>query len=475
MKTEFKGHPLMMLRLLKPFLFVLVLPLLKGLAEYLIFRKADGILLNEAVVCAVIVFISVLRLRAFSLTVNEKSITVKEGLIFKKRSNIELSRISSVAIDKTPIDALFGAVTFKVNTEAGRVGKPDFEFKLSKKNSISVSNLLYGSENRSAVCFKNSRIIAAAALGSSAVTGIIVGVPIVNQMGKLLGVALSEMLFDEINTAANQINTYFPPIFNIITLVLLISYLFSFFYTVLKTLRFRLNAEDDRIEVRHGIIIRKTVIFKRESVNDVCIEQTPLLRLFKRYAMRAAVGGFGGSKKEKALLVPIGSRSEILQNFSCGFSFLKPNGRILMAARNRKTYMRFVRIPLVSAFVTVAVFSCTALFLHHFDRFAVFVMFVALGFIAYYAGLCRYNFRYGKLILGESIYACGSRGFSTREIYLPKEKLGCIRILQNPFDYRKNTCRVRITVCSESADSLRILHLDKDAVKENIAECFNLE
>ena len=44
MKKEFHAHPLMLVSLIKPFLFVLVLPVLKGVIQYIIKRRVTGVL-----------------------------------------------------------------------------------------------------------------------------------------------------------------------------------------------------------------------------------------------------------------------------------------------------------------------------------------------------------------------------------------------------------------------------------------------
>ena len=73
-----------------------------------------------------------------------------------------------------------------------------------------------------------------AATTSSAFTGILISVPVINKLGKLLGIALNQVLFNRINEASGKMNKYFPPIVNMVTLVLLFGYIVSFVYSFLK-------------------------------------------------------------------------------------------------------------------------------------------------------------------------------------------------------------------------------------------------
>ena len=242
MIKTFKAHPLMIFTFLKPFLFILLIPLFNGIRQYVVYKTYDSILGLELFLFAVIMTIAVLRWRCFSLIcdTDKKTVTIKNGLIFKRNASISISKLSSVQTTKNPIDAVFKAVTYRINTEAGITSRADFEFKLSNKNSSEVSNLLYGKREPEAVKFSAIKVAVLAATTSSAFTGIIVGVPILNRAGKLLGLAISDMLLNEINHVSSKIQTYFPPIVNTVTLIILLSYLISFVYSFLKYINFKL-------------------------------------------------------------------------------------------------------------------------------------------------------------------------------------------------------------------------------------------
>lgn len=397
MKQEFKAHPLMILSLIKPFLFVLILPVLKGAVQYLIYRRITGVFTLEAAALIVMLLAAFLRFRSFSIVCGKNGVKIREGVFLKKTSYIAVSKLSSVQTVQNPLDAVFGAVTYCVNTEAGKKGKTDFKFKLSLKNSKKVSELLYGKSDYTAVRFSFVKVAVMAATTSSAVTGMIIGVPIINKAGKLLGLALDSILLNEINNVSGQVKSYFPPIVSAITLIFLLSYAVSFVYSFLKYINFKLFLEKDKLEVRSGFFVRSRTSFKKSSVNDVIIDQTPLMRLFKRYAMKVSVGGYGNSKSETAAV------------------------------------------------------------------------------LLYYSYLCIFDFRFGKLRIGDNIYAQGIKGFNTYEFYCPKENVGEIKIIRTLPARKYGTCTVTVSVRSESADSVTVRHLDYGSVKQNIFEVYNIK
>lgn len=475
MKKEFRAHPLMIVGLIKPFLFVLIFPVIKGVLQYFIKGEVTGILTLELIAFAAITLLAALRCASFRLICGKSTATIKIGIILRSESVISISKLSSVQTEQNPIDAVFKAVTYRINTEAGPKGSADFEFKLSLKDSKEVSRCLFGEKNPKAVKFSVFKVAVMAATTSSAVTGMIIGVPIINKTGKLLGLALDKMLFDEINNVSGQVKTYFPPIVNNITLIFLLAYAVSFFYSLFKYINFKLFLEEDNLEVRSGFFVRSRTSFKKKSVKDVIIDQTPLMRLFKRYAMKVSVGGYGNSKSESAVIVPSGRRGEIKRQFSIYFPFLAPDGKLLHAKRDNRTKRRFLYFPTLYFIIAIIVSPVLSLVFESFSRLILFLTVVACCIIMYYAYLCIFEFRFGKLKMGKNIFAQTVKGFNTCELYCPRENVGQIKLIRNIPDISRKTCKVVVSVCSESADIIKIRHLNYEEVKKSIAECYGVE
>ena len=465
----------MIIKLIKPFLFVLIFPVIKGVLEYFIKGEVTGILTLELIAFGGITALAALRCSSFRLVCGKSTVTIKMGIIMCSQSVIRISKLSSVQTEQNPIDAVFKAVTYRINTEAGPKGSADFEFKLSLKDSKEVSRRLFGDKNPTAVKFSVFKVAFMAATTSSAVTGMIIGVPIINKAGKLLGLALDKMLLDEINNVSAQVKTYFPPIVNTITLIFLLAYGVSFFYSLFKYINFKLFLREDNLEVRSGFFVRSRTSFKKKSVKDVIIDQTPLMRLFKRYAMKVSVGGYGNSKSETAVIVPSGRRGEIKRQFSIYFPFLAPDGKLLHAKRDNRTKRRFLFWPTLYFGATIVVSAVLSLILGSFSRLILFLTVVACCIIMYYAYLCIFEFRFGKLKMGKNVYVQTVKGFNTCELYCPRENVGQIKLIRNIPDIPRKTCKAVVTVCSESADSIKVRHLNYEEVKNSIAECYGID
>lgn len=473
-KSTFKAHPIIILRLMKPYLFVLVLPLIRALIQYLTLGEIDGLLTLEILAFAFIVIISVLSWRSISITVNDRYLTVKKGFLIKSHAVIEISRLSSVSLKQSPIDLIARSVDCSINTEAGRPQKSDFNFKMYKNDAKRLLKLIYGEEERAVIKFSAFRIALLAAATSSAATGIIVGVPVINQASDLLGIAISDMLFDEINNISSRFSTIFPPIVNVITIILFAAYGVSFIISFIKNVNFKLQNGKNDIDIQSGFFVRKRIIFKKSQINNICLEQSPLLRLFKRFSMRASIGGYGDIRGEKAVVVPVAAHSEIEKQFKIHFPMITVNGSPIKPKRSITSLNRFLYIPAILLMLIIAVGLSLCIAFPYFENLIVFLTIVAMAVDLYYASLCYRNYKRGGICFEDCIFASGSSGFTVRELYCDKTRIGVIKITQTPADRKFKTCKVKLTVRSEHADSVRVRNIDTKSVKTDLNKTFNL-
>lgn len=465
----------MMLNIVKPFLFVLVLPVIKGLLQYLLSGRITGVLTLEVIAVLVIFVIAFLSFRVFRITVDDKRVIINKGFIIKTQAVISRERLSSVTSKRGPLDIIFGSVTYKVNTEAGASGKTDFSFKLRKRDAKEVFFYLYGEEDRTTIRFNLLKSAIFAAATSSAITGLVVGVPIINNLGRILGIALSQALFDEINNASRRFDAYFPPIVNIVTLMLIAGYIAAIFITFIKMLGFGVGIGKEKIEVKSGIILKRRTVFKKAAVNDVCIEQTPVMRLFKMFSMRAAVGGYGDKKGEKAIIVPAARHEEIKSQFEAYFPFLSPDGEYLSAKQSKRNIMRFLWPSRFAAALDIAFTVSLSLIFRPISRFLILLGIAVMVLIVYYGNLCYKCYKSGSLCISENVFASGFSGFTVRELYSAKTNVGEIKLIRTPADRKYSTCKAEIVICSESADKIKVRNIDYEKTLKMIENCYKTQ
>lgn len=476
MKKQYKAHPFMIGTFIKPFFFILVIPVIKGLYQYIRFKEIDNILGLEVFIFLAILFLAIVRWFSFRLITDSENqtVTIKIGVLYVKKAVINVSKLSSIQTDQNPIDALFRSVTYKINTEAGKKGKADFKFKLSLRNSKEVSTFLYDKEKPEAIGFSPLKIAFLASTTSSAFAGIIIGVPIIYKAGSLLGIALDKLILYELENTSSKIPTYFPTIVNTVALTILIAYIISFVYSFIKLINFRLFAGKENLEVRSGFFVRTRTRFRKDAVKNVRIVQTPLMMIGKRYSLKANIGGYGDTKSEAEVVVPAGTHRDIKKNFREYFPFLEPNGTRVTAKQNFITKSRFLTLPFLYFLIIASASLVLALRFTLFTRLVVFLTIVVSVINAFYMFLCYFEYKRGKIQLGQNVFAQSRTGMRTCEFYCPKENIGEIKLIRWPIDYLHKTCRIKLLVRSEHADSILVRHLDYQTVKQEVYKNFDI-
>ena len=459
-KSKFRAHPLMIYRFLKPFLFVLVLPFIKGAVQYLLYKDVSGVWTLEFIAFSFIFSVALLRMFSFSLTVEDDFLTVRNGFFLRRKVKIPRKELSSISYRRNLADLIFQGVTFRLNTEAGSTEKADVEFKLSRRSAKALWELLYVGDVKADYRFSPIKIAALSASGSSFLTGILVAVPTVAFLGKLLGISIERLLIGRLSELALKVNNYFPPIVNLITLIFLLFYGVSFIASLVKNIDFRLKNGKKMIETVSGLFVRRHTAFSKHKVNCILIDQTPLMRLFGLYTMSAAVGGYGNLKGERPAVIPCGTKKEIITKRDKLFPFLNTSSYVLKPKGDRRTRRRFAFLPTIYYFIISAVAILSFYLLKSFFSPVFFLCIVAAVINTYYLYICMWESKNGRLILSKNCSVQGTKRLSSRELNCQSEKIAVIKVYRTPADRRYGTCKVKLTVSGEGSESARVRNLD---------------
>ena len=182
MKTEFKAHPLMIFSGKTPLLLLFIVPIVRTVFWYIVKGKTPTFSLAVWVGVVFVLVVGVLRMMSFRLIYCNNTFTINKGWLFKSSLSINKSSVSSIEVKQNPIEWLFRAKTLCINTEASQTKKSEFKIKLYIKDCETVRRMLYNCENRDGNNIPPLKALLAAVFTSSAFTGLIIGVPIINNV-----------------------------------------------------------------------------------------------------------------------------------------------------------------------------------------------------------------------------------------------------------------------------------------------------
>lgn len=472
-KNCFKAHPLMLYRFLKPFLFVLVLPFIKGAVQYIMYKEISGVWTLEFIAVGVIFSIALLRTLNFSLKVEEDYLIIRNGFLLRRKVKIPKNALSSISYRRSLADLIFGSVTFRINTEAGSTEKADIEFKIGRRCAKILWEKLYLGEPKLNYRFSPIKIAALSAASSSFLTGLLVGVPVISFSGKLLGISVERLLIGRLSELALKVNNYFPPILNLITLIFLLFYGISFITSLLKNIRFRLRVGKKMVETVSGLLVRRHTAFSKRRINGILIDQTPLMRIFGLYTMSAAIGGYGNLKGERPAVIPCGKKKEILAKQDKLFPFLHTDSSELKPKGDKITRRRFAFLPTIYYLIILTIALLSHIFLKSFFSPVFFLCAVAAAINTYYLNICMWESRNGSLILSKNCSVLGVRRLSVRELNCKSDKIAVIKVYRTPADRRYNTCKIKLTVTGEGSENAKARNLDFKETLKRIDQTLN--
>ncbi len=123
--------------------------------------------------------------------------------------------------------------------------------------------------------------------------------------------------------------------------------------------------------------------------------------------------------------------------------------------KRQKRIKRFLFIPTFLLIVCLFV-AFTRLALKQTDFYGFCALLIL---ILYYISTCYYDYKKGKLILGERVFARRVSMRGSKTFRCLKNDIGVMKIIQTPIDRYQNTCKIKVILLGENGDNIKIRHL----------------
>ncbi len=471
-KRIIKAHPLAILVFLKPFVFILLIPFLKAFLQYLTDQKITNVILNEFLALGILLICATVRWYRFRIEITPDQISIFTGLFIRRNAVIDLKKISTIEVVRNPFDYVFGSASVRINTEAGVLKKADYEMRIGIRQARYIMERVSSAEKHINLKFSVFRVALMAAATSSSITGMVLLVPVIYKSGSLLGTAVEDVIFRRIEQVSDMFSIYVARTVTIVTIIFLICYFMAFLYSLSKYFNFKLSASREDMEVVSGFVTRRHIRFKVDAINDICVEQSVLMRLLKRCMLRIDIGGYGTGRGEKAVVVPSVRKNDVKEQFKHLFPNINKNKEYIRPHKGSR--WRFFLTPAIWIVVTLALAAVLSVLFPTFKDLTWFLEFVMLAVLLYFCSLANFNFKHGKMSVDEVLYIKYSLWDKTRETYCGTDRIGVISVIKFPLDSVFGSCNVRFTVCSEGAESMLIRHIPYDQLIAQIDRKYNI-
>ena len=486
---RFRPHPLYILSNLWRYLFILLLPLVRGLYNVVInsFSLTGGFQLAVNIsawlrgawvdVLSLLAFVSVgvLLWATFVVELTADGLLVRRGVFQREVSFLPSAQYSCV-LTETPLWLrVFGAQYLRVDTAGGNLAQADLLVMLRRRDCEQIVRLLHTPPAVTAPGHtriyspKNRYVFVLAMVTSNSFAGVVLISTLITQMGNILGEQFSEMIYGTFENVARTLASGVPPAAFAMACILLFGYLCAFAASLLRHANFHVLRRGNLLEVRAGLLTRRCYRIAADKIGYLDIRRSLLTCLLGVYSIFLSTVGYGKFRDDVSALIPCVRKKQLERSLRLLLPEYRLSQREVCPHRLRSASRYTWRAAALLVLVWVLRGMLSLLFPNWVGliRWVSFMAFLPLIWLLivkvidlFTAGLSYqdgcYTLRYSK-------------GFSLHAVVIRRGRIAKIRIGQSIFQKRTGRCDLYLYSYSEG----RQRHHLRDLKREEVEKLFS--
>lgn len=471
-------HPLSIFAYLYRFLYLLLIPIARGLVAALtggLLRWLAGAWLDLLILVLVLV-LAFQKWNHFQYYMDYNSFYYTTGIFYQQKISISMERICTLSIQQPFWMRPLRLVRLRLDTLALEPGKADLSMYLHKAEAERIMTLRRRPiEQRGAlraVCRPRMLdIVFLSIFTSNAFIGILFVATFITQAGKILGRDLYSLLntfLQKIALGLEPVSLLFtlafrlPPIAAGVAGVLLGGWVVAFLLTLLQTKNLTTARTKDSLHITGGIITKKEYSVNFHDISFIDIRQSFLTRFLRLYSVFLNAIGIGKERSDIKAIVPFSTRRRCEMQLQLLLPEYRATPRTIQP--NRGAIMKFLLDPL---WPCILVPLCTWLLMKLLPAWAAFFRFAgwmsafpALWFLGVRlmdylsSGISRQD-KYFTLRYSEQYYL--------HTVVFSWEKIALINIRQSILQRGDAKCDLKVSIRSEGRSIHHVRNLPWDA------------
>ena len=473
-----RQHPVAMLQYTFRYLFILLVPLLRGVGVITgpadLYHWIRGTWIDLSAIF-LLLLLPLLEWRQHAYALTEEGFILRRGLLLQRESIIPRRYITTLTVERPFYLRILGAVRIAVDTDAGSNLYADFRLTVGCKQARCLLESQRPQADTPAHSYRPSwyGVVILSLLASDSFSGVLLLATTLQQVGIQLGEGFQRQIINNLETVSGYV-TILPRTAALIALVLLLGWAVAAIRTMLRLLPFRVSRQGNALTVRTGLLVRRDHICTVPSINYVDMRQSLLSKLLRLHMVFISCIGYGKGKNALSVLLPaapVSAAREEIQALLPEFNYRKIS---LKAARF--SLFRYCLLPLWGiALLYPACILLQRLFpqwqeLIYYLDFMAYIPFVWLLVVKlidrYTAGLAYedgfFTLRY-------------SRRFTFHTMLLPRNKVVAYTLRQTPFQKWADTCDVLIFTYNEKRLYHRIKNIPLSPAEALLRAAFPTE
>lgn len=470
-KADIRAHPVMIAQEMKRFVFLLIIPLLRGFVAALpggthvlfeggwLLTWARGAWIDISALAAIAV-ICVLRWRACRIGRDPSGFYMERGLILRRFIHIPEGRAVTVSAVHPPLLRLFGAAMLRVDTQAGSCRGFDMRVPVSARYAaVIVRPPENAARPNRRYRPRNLYVAGISALLSNSFAGIVYVVSAVNQIGSLLGSALPDSINSGLALLGRLYSFGLEPIAATLGYIILTGWLTGFAASFIRHKNLSSARDSGHLYVSGGLVTRRYYRIAADKISYADIRRTALGGLLGVMPVLIAAVGFGKSRDDVRAVMPLATRGRVDADIGSLLPGFEPAPREI--GPERRARARFLLFPLA---LGAASLLCGGIFWR--AGLLSPVLALELAALPLIPSLWLLGIRIAELRSGGIGKSAGrytlrySKGYMLHTVTLRRELIASVEIKQSFFQRRSSTCDVYVRGFSECGKAHRVKGLD---------------
>lgn len=461
------SHPINIFEQTSKFLVLLVFPVLRAL--FYSGWNFSGWLSGawfDILIIIVIILMGILGWYKYIYNLSDEGLYIQKGIVIVKKRFIPYRKLSMVSVVEPFYLMPFCAVRITADTDGGNSRSSDFKITIKKSEVAEFKSRVqapFTNPNDIKRVYKpqNLYIAILSLVVSNSLAGAVLVSTFISGMGKVLGQEAESLLVGKLTELAQKLAFGLPPIAAYTALVVLGGWAISFLINLVHHLRFCVTRKGNNLNINGGLITRREYLVTVKRVNLIELRQSVLTKLVGLYTALIHCSGYGKGKDEHSVLMPAGSRRDILQNIRLilpEMAVEKPTVRPKI-----KFLSRFMIPPLTAIGITLAVWLLSY-YLFPLLRDVVFFIFImALITSMWYLAVKIIAFLHTGVAQSDEAYTfCYTYAFSIKTVSVAKRRIIKLTVRRSFFQVMSGCCDLVVLTYSEGTKRHVIPNLPYD-------------
>lgn len=490
-----RAHPLTILANLRHVLFLVLIPLIRGISSALARTGSYSAWLSrvwtDVLILALMLGLAVWLWLRVRLIVSLKALTLITGLFVRRTVSIPFDKAATVSF-LTHFSLLpFKAVRFNTDVPGASGRKNRLSLLLWQKDADEIKRLLFCSpEKQEPMYVKESqkpgmtwcancerleatpsaeyrptagKIAALSLLTSNSFSGILYMSVFVSQSGKILGGEFSRALTGVFDRAAHFFEIFLPPLAAAFSALLLAGWAVGFMRLFLRYSGFRFVSRSGLLTACGGVFSRHERHIRRSEVLFADFRQSFTTKLLRLYSLYLCAGGVGEKKSDYSCVILTEKsarfesiRAALLPEYSPVVRQVKPD---------RRCFLRFIYTPAVLLASVPFVYKLLTRHLVGFDDFFAFASAMTAALALWFLAVNVADFFTSGAAFDGKLYTLRySTGFSFHTAVILKENAALFEIKQGLFQRPGAYCDLIVRTKAARRQAHRCRSLKKTEV-----------